>query len=71
MSHAISNLHMHQSNSETLRISQPHLLHQLCKAVFKGDPIGERLVKETFEPHLITPELPEKKPVDLVFHPPN
>ena len=70
MSHAISNLHMHQSNADTLRISNPQLLHKLCKAVFKNDPKGERLTQETFEPKMIKTDLPEKKIVDALFHPP-
>ena len=68
--HSVSNLHQHQGAADELRISNPTLLHSLCKEIFKGDARAEEIVKNHFEPEPRKPEIPEKKIVDLVFHPP-
>ena len=70
MSHSIHNLDYSHGAAENMRISQPELLHTLCKEVFKGDIRAENIVKNHFAPEVSKPELAVKKPQDYLFHMP-
>ena len=70
MSHTIGAWDQNHKAGTELRISDPKMLHSLAKAVFKEDPRAQYIIKQHFEPQMIKPEIAQKTPQDLLFHPP-
>ena len=70
MSHTIGAWDQNHKAGSELRISDPKMLYSLAKEVFKGDLRAEKIIQKHFEPQMIKPQLAQKKPQDLLFHPP-